>query len=100
MYQQTAGMGPETASPRRLTVSQLVLVPWAGVLAALVVVSAAISLFSPYFLTASNILGNVAVYFSWICIAGFGEAIVMIGGGLILPSARPWVLPGWSRRSC
>ena len=94
MYQQTAGMGPETGSPRRVTVSQLVLVPWAGVLAALVVVSAAISVFSPYFLTASNILGNVAVYFSWICIAGFGEAIVMIGGGLDLAVGSTMGLAG------
>lgn len=60
------------------------LVPWAGVLVALIVIAAAISVASPYFLTASNILGNVAVYFSWICIAGFGEAVVMIGGGLDL----------------
>ena len=60
------------------------LVPWAGVLVALIVIAAAISVASPYFLTASNILGNVAVYFSWICIAGFGEAVVMIGGELDL----------------
>ncbi len=69
---------------RPSALSRLVLVPWAGVLVALVVVSAAITAASPYFLTVSNILGNVAVYFSWICIAGFGEAIVMIGGGLDL----------------
>ncbi len=84
MRQQTARIGAEPAAPRPSAASQLVLVPWAGVLAALVAVCIAISLFSPYFLTASNILGNVAVYFSWICIAGFGEAIVMIGGGLDL----------------
>jgi ribose transport system permease protein len=70
--------------PRASLASQLVIVPWAGVLLALVAISAAISAVSPYFLTVSNILGNVAVYFSWICIAGFGEAIVMIGGGLDL----------------
>lgn len=60
------------------------LVPWVGVLVALILIAAAISVASPYFLTTSNILGNVAVYFSWICIAGFGEAVVMIGGGLDL----------------
>ena len=65
-----------------------------GVLVALVAVSAAISVFSPYFLTASNILGNVAVYFSWICIAGFGEAIVMIGGGLDLAVGSTMGLAG------
>ncbi|MGH7056775.1 MAG: ABC transporter permease [Acetobacteraceae bacterium] len=53
-------------------------------LVALVVIGAGISLVSPYFFTANNIIGTVAVYFSWICIAGFGEAIVMIGGGLDL----------------
>jgi ribose transport system permease protein len=74
--------------------SQLVLVPWAGVLVALIAVSAAISIVSPYFLTASNILGNVAVYFSWICIAGFGEAIVMIGGGLDLAVGSTMGLAG------
>jgi len=76
------------APPARTSVlgllSQLLLVPWAGVLLALVVVCAGITLVSPYFLTESNILGTVAVYFSWICIAGFGEALVMIGGGLDL----------------
>lgn len=64
--------------------SQLLLVPWAGVLLALIAISAVVSFVSPYFLTESNILGTVAVYFSWICIAGFGEAVVMIGGGLDL----------------
>ena len=72
----------ETARTHPL--SQLMLVPWAGVLVALIVISAAISIASPYFLTTSNILGNIAVYFSWICMAGFGEAVVMIGGGLDL----------------
>ncbi len=62
----------------------LLLVPWAGVLLGLVAISAGVSFVSPYFLTTSNILGTVAVYFSWICIAGFGEALVMIGGGLDL----------------
>lgn len=74
--------------------SRLVLVPWAGVLVALIAVSAAISIVSPYFLTASNILGNVAVYFSWICIAGFGESIVMIGGGLDLAVGSTMGLAG------
>ncbi len=64
--------------------SELVLVPWAGVLVGLVVVAAIVALISPYFLTVSNILGNVALYFSWFAIAGFGEALVMIGGGLDL----------------
>ena len=68
---------------RRL-LSEIVLIPWAGVLIGLVVISAVVSLMSPYFLTFSNILGNVALYFSWFAIAGFGEALVMIGGGLDL----------------
>lgn len=68
---------------RRL-LSEIVLVPWAGVLIGLVVVAAAVSAMSPYFLTVGNILGNVALYFSWFAIAGFGEALVMIGGGLDL----------------
>jgi ribose transport system permease protein len=90
MSRNSALLGTAKGAKQRSTglrpsaVSQLVLVPWAGVLAALVVVSAAIAAVSPYFLTVSNIFGNVAVYFSWICIAGFGEAIVMIGGGLDL----------------
>ena len=94
MRQQTAGIGSEAALPRVPRASQFVLVPWAGVLVALVAVSAAISFVSPYFLTASNILGNVAVYFSWICIAGFGEAIVMIGGGLDLAVGSTMGLAG------
>ena len=68
---------------RRL-LSEIVLIPWAGVLIGLVVVAAAVSAMSPYFLTVGNILGNVALYFSWFAIAGFGEALVMIGGGLDL----------------
>lgn len=64
--------------------SELVLVPWAGVLIGLIVVSIVVSFVSPYFLTLGNVLGNVALYFSWIAIAAFGEALVMIGGGLDL----------------
>jgi ribose transport system permease protein len=92
--QQTAGMEASADRRRPAMGSQLVLVPWAGVLVALIAVSAAISIVSPYFLTASNILGNVAVYFSWICIAGFGEAIVMIGGGLDLAVGSTMGLAG------
>ena len=51
---------------------QLVLVPWIGVLPSLVIISAVISFLSPYFFTWNNILGTVALYFSWICITGFG----------------------------
>ncbi len=81
-----ASITAETAppAPRFGLLSRLLLVPWAGVLVALVVIGGAISVASPYFLTEGNILGTVAVYFSWICIAGFGEAVVMIGGGLDL----------------
>ncbi|MDA8050514.1 MAG: ABC transporter permease [Rhodospirillales bacterium] len=68
---------------RRL-LSEIVLVPWAGVLIGLLAVATLVSLISPYFLTLGNILGNVALYFSWFAIAGFGEALVMIGGGLDL----------------
>ena len=86
---QLTAAAPEgaTAAPPRpflAALSQVLLVPWAGVLLALIVISAALTLSSPYFLTIENIFGTVAVYFSWICIAGFGEAIVMIGGGLDL----------------
>lgn len=83
----------ETAT-RFGALSQLLLVPWAGVLAALVIIGAGISLESPYFLTENNILGTVAVYFSWICIAGFGEAVVMIGGGLDLAVGSTMGLAG------
>src|SRR4051812_4785950 len=62
--------------------AQLLFVPWAGVLVGLIAICAALTFYTPNFLTASNIFGTVAVYFSWICIAGFGEALVMIGGGL------------------
>ncbi len=81
-----AGISAEAVPPTALLgmLSRLLLVPWAGVLVALVVIGGAITVTSPYFLTAGNILGTVAVYFSWICIAGFGEAVVMIGGGLDL----------------
>jgi ribose transport system permease protein len=68
----------------RRVLSEIVLIPWAGVLIGLIVVAAAVSAISPYFLTVGNILGNVALYFSWFAIAGFGEALVMIGGGLDL----------------
>ena len=68
----------------RTFLAEVVLVPWAGVLIGLVAVAAAVSLISPYFLTVGNIFGNVALYFSWFAIAGFGEALVMIGGGLDL----------------
>jgi hypothetical protein len=70
--------------PTLAALSQILLVPWAGVLIALIAISVALTLTSPYFLSAENIFGTVAVYFSWTCIAGFGEAIVMIGGGLDL----------------
>lgn len=79
------GAPPGEAKARRFRlVIDLLLVPWTSVLLALIVISILISLATPYFLTRSNILGTVAVYFSWICIAGFGEALVMIGGGLDL----------------
>jgi ribose transport system permease protein len=70
--------------PTLAALSHILLIPWAGVLIALLVISAALTIASPYFLSIDNIFGTVAVYFSWICIAGFGEAIVMIGGGLDL----------------
>ena len=74
----------DRVAPVRRLLSEIVLIPWAGVLIGLVVVAAAVSAMSPYFLTVGNILGNVALYFSWFAIAGFGEALVMIGGGLDL----------------
>ena len=74
----------ETKRRRSRLVIDLLLVPWTSVLLALIIISILISLATPYFLTTGNILGTVAVYFSWICIAGFGEALVMIGGGLDL----------------
>lgn len=68
---------------RRL-LEEAVLIPWAGVLFGLIAVCILVAAISPYFLTVDNILGNVALYFSWFAIAGFGEALVMIGGGLDL----------------
>ncbi|HUN38752.1 MAG TPA: ABC transporter permease [Acetobacteraceae bacterium] len=70
--------------PTLAALSHVLLIPWAGVLIALLAISAALTFVSPYFLSIDNIFGTVAVYFSWICIAGFGEAMVMIGGGLDL----------------
>jgi ribose transport system permease protein len=91
-----AGSSAEAAPPtaRVGLLSRLLLVPWAGVLVALVMIGGAISVASPYFLTEGNILGTVAVYFSWICIAGFGEAVVMIGGGLDLAVGSTMGLAG------
>lgn len=74
--------------------SELLLVPWIGVLAGLIVVSAGISFLTPYFLTWNNILGTVALYFSWICITGFGAGLVMIGGGLDLSVGSVMALAG------
>lgn len=86
MEQAAGGVAPRPAAHETAAawLGDLLLVPWVGVLLALVLISAGISFVSPYFLTTSNILGTVAVYFSWICISGFGEGVVMIGGGLDL----------------
>jgi ribose transport system permease protein len=73
---------------------ELLLVPWAGVLAALVVISVLLSFLTPYFWTMDNIFGTVALYFSWICIAGFGEGLVLIGGGLDLSVGSTMGLSG------
>jgi ribose transport system permease protein len=62
----------------------LLLVPWSGVLLALLMISGALTWYTKYFLTVDNIIYTVALYFSWICIAGFGEGLVLIGGGLDL----------------
>jgi ribose transport system permease protein len=72
----------------------LLLVPWAGVLVALLVIAACLSIATPYFLTTGNLLGTVARYFSWICIAGFGEGLVMISGGLDLSVGSTMGLSG------
>jgi ribose transport system permease protein len=82
------------ANPVLRGLAWLLLVPWAGVLVALLVISAALSIATPYFLTTNNILGTVARYFSWICIAGFGEGLVMIGGGLDLSVGSTMGLAG------
>ena len=74
--------------------SELLLVPWIGVLASLILISAVISFLTPYFLTLNNILGTVALYFSWICITGFGAGLVMIGGGLDLSVGSVMALAG------
>lgn len=74
--------------------SELLLVPWIGVLASLILISAIISFLTPYFLTLNNILGTVALYFSWICITGFGAGLVMIGGGLDLSVGSVMALAG------
>ncbi|MGC9271587.1 ABC transporter permease [Acidiphilium sp.] len=86
---------PEISAPGRVRrVVDFLLLPWTGVLIALVAVSGCLSVASPYFLSTSNIIGTVAVYFSWICIAGFGEAMVMIGGGLDLSVGSTMGLAG------
>ncbi len=82
------------ANPVVRALAVLLLVPWAGVLVALLIISAGLSLATPYFLTTGNILGTVARYFSWICIAGFGEGLVMIGGGLDLSVGSTMGLAG------
>ena len=81
-------------NPLAQVLAQLLFVPWAGVLVGLLIISAALTLYTPNFLTASNLFGTVAVYFSWICIAGFGEALVMIGGGLDLSVGSTMGLAG------
>ncbi len=62
---------------------QLLFVPWAGVLVGLAAICIYLAIASPQFLTSYN-LSQVSVNFSWICITGFGEALVIIGGGLDL----------------
>jgi ribose transport system permease protein len=74
--------------------SELLIVPWIGVLTSLILISVAISFLTPYFLTLNNILGTVALYFSWICITGFGAGLVMIGGGLDLSVGSVMALAG------
>ena len=90
------GAPPGDVAPRRKfrLFIDLLLVPWTSVLLALIIICVLVSLASPYFLTRGNILGTVAVYFSWICIAGFGEALVMIGGGLDLSVGSTMGLAG------
>ena len=87
----TASLAGDVAERRHPVVealAQLLFIPWAGVLVGLIVISIVLSLLSPYFLTASNIFGTVAVYFSWICIAGWlcallGDALERIGKRLV-----------------
>jgi ribose transport system permease protein len=74
--------------------AQLILVPWAGVLLALALITVFLSISSPYFLTVNNIVYTVALYFTWICIAGFGEGLVLIGGGLDLSVGSTMGLSG------
>jgi ribose transport system permease protein len=73
---------------------QLLLVPWSGVLLSLVLICIALGWTSKYFFTANNIVYTVALYFSWICIAGFGEGLVLIGGGLDLSVGSTMGLSG------
>jgi ribose transport system permease protein len=94
---EESGSGGEGGRPKSSGVdwlSELLLVPWIGVLAGLIIISAGISFLTPYFLTWNNILGTVALYFSWICITGFGAGLVMIGGGLDLSVGSVMALAG------
>ncbi|WP_288051602.1 ABC transporter permease [Acidiphilium sp.] len=91
----TSGIGPASPAPSLARRGiDILLLPWVSVLIALVAISALLSLATPYFFTEDNIIGTVAVYFSWICIAGFGEALVMIGGGLDLSVGSTMGLAG------
>lgn len=74
--------------------AQLLLVPWAGVLLALILICIALGCSTKYFFTTNNIIYTVALYFSWICIAGFGEGLVLIGGGLDLSVGSTMGLSG------
>src|SRR5437764_12709821 len=65
-------------TPIAQVLAQLLFVPWAGVLAGLIVISAALTLYTPHFLTASNIFRLVAVYLAWICLAGLAAALLRL----------------------
>jgi len=90
----TVELTPGFRSRGTRILSQLLFAPWAGVLIALVILCVGLTFYTSSFLTTSNIFGNVALYFSWIAIAGFGEAIVMIGGGLDLSVGSTMGLTG------
>jgi ribose transport system permease protein len=91
---------PAPPRPRSLikvlsqTAEQLLLIPWSGVLLSLVLICVALGCATKYFFTANNIVYTVALYFSWICISGFGEGLVLIGGGLDLSVGSTMGLSG------
>lgn len=73
---------------------RLLMIPWIGVLAAIIVISVFLTITTgTLFLSTDNIF-TVALDFSYIAIAALGSAIVIIGGGLDLSVGSNMALVG------